>query len=104
MQSEPISLYELNRQIKSIIKDATEPAYWVFAEISELKINVSGHCYLELAEKDEKTEYLKAKSRATIWSSTFRMIRSYFESSAGMPLSQGMKVLVKVTIDFHECL
>lgn len=102
MQSEPISLYELNRQIKSIIKDATEPAYWVFAEISELKTNVSGHCYLELVEKDEKTEYLKAKSRATIWSSTFRMISSYFESSAGMPLSQGMKVLVKVTVDFHE--
>jgi exodeoxyribonuclease VII large subunit len=102
MHAEPISLYELNRQIKSIIKEATDPAYWIFAEISELKTNVSGHCYLELVEKDEKTEYLKAKSRATIWSPAFRMISSYFESSTGMPLSREMKVLVKVTVDFHE--
>ena len=102
MHSEPFSLYELNQQIKGIIKNAAEPVYWVFAEISELKINASGHCYLELVEKDEKTEFLKARSRATIWSSTFRMIRAYFESTAGMELSPGMKVLVKVTIDFHE--
>ena len=100
--SEPISLYELNRQIKSVIKNATEPAYWVFAEISELKINVSGHCYIELVEKDEKTENLKARSRATIWSSTFRMVSSYFESSAGINLSPGIKIMVRVTVDFHE--
>ena len=100
--SEPISLYELNQQIKSVIKNATEPAYWVFAEISELKINVSGHCYIELVEKDEITENLKARSRATIWSSTFRMVSSYFESSAGIPLSPGIKIMVKVTVDFHE--
>jgi exodeoxyribonuclease VII large subunit len=102
MRSEPISLYELNQRIKGILKNTTEPAYWIFAEISELKINVSGHCYIELVEKDEKTEYLKAKSRATIWSSTFRMIRPYFETSAGIPLSPGIKVLVRVTVDFHE--
>jgi exodeoxyribonuclease VII large subunit len=102
MHSEPISLFELNQQIKSIVKNATEPAYWVFAEISELKINVSGHCYIELVEKDEKTENLKARSRATIWSSTFRMVSSYFESSAGIPLSPGIKIMVRVTVDFHE--
>ncbi len=102
MQSEPLSLYELNQQIRGIIKNNTEPVYWVFAEISELKINASGHCYLELVEKDEVTEHLKARSRATIWSSTFRMIRAYFESTTGIQLSPGMKVLVKVSVDFHE--
>jgi exodeoxyribonuclease VII large subunit len=100
MHSEPLSLYELNQQIKGIIKNNTEPVYWVFAEISELKMNASGHCYLELV--DEATERLKARSRATIWSSTFRMIRAYFESTTGIQLSSGMKVLVKVTVDFHE--
>ncbi|MBN2213075.1 MAG: exodeoxyribonuclease VII large subunit [Bacteroidales bacterium] len=102
MQSEPLSLYELNQQIKGIIRNAAEPVYWVFAEISELKMNASGHCYLELVEKDEDTDSLKARSRATIWSSTYRMIRAYFESTTGIRLSPGMKVLVKVTIDFHE--
>jgi exodeoxyribonuclease VII large subunit len=102
MHSEPLSLYELNQQIRGIIKNSAEPVYWVFAEISELKMNASGHCYLELVEKDEATEHLKARSRATIWSSTFRMIRAYFESTTGIQLSPGMKVLVKVTVDFHE--
>ncbi len=102
IHSEPISLFELNRRIKNILKDGTEPAYWVFGEISELKINASGHCYIELVEKDEVTENLKARSRATIWSSAFRMISSYFESTASIPLSPGLKILVKVTVDFHE--
>lgn len=102
MQSQPLSLYELNRQIKQILQNGTEPAYWVIGEISELKINASGHCYLELIEKNEKTDYLKARARATIWSATFRMIRPYFESTTGASLTAGIKILVRVTVDFHE--
>lgn len=34
------------------------------AEISELKTNASGHAYLELVEKDRRTEKIIAKARA----------------------------------------
>ncbi|MCL2132905.1 MAG: exodeoxyribonuclease VII large subunit, partial [Bacteroidales bacterium] len=44
---------------------------------------------------------LKAKVAATIWASTFRLIKPYFESSTGRPLAAGLKVLVKASIQFH---
>ena len=102
MQEKQYSLFELNHHIKNIIKTGTDAAYWVRSEISEIKVNTNGHCYLELVEKDEKSDYPKARSRATIWASAFRMIRPYFESTAGTALSAGIKILVKVTVDFHE--
>ncbi|MBN2613497.1 MAG: exodeoxyribonuclease VII large subunit [Bacteroidales bacterium] len=102
MRPDPLSLFELNHLIKNLIRDGLAPAYWVVGEISELKINASGHCYLELIEKNEKTDYIKARSRATIWSSNFRMIKPYFESSTGTALSAGIKIMVRATVDFHE--
>ncbi|MFO7655719.1 MAG: exodeoxyribonuclease VII large subunit [Bacteroidales bacterium] len=102
MRQDPLSLCELNLLIKNVIRQGLEPAYWVVGEISELKINASGHCYLELIEKNNKTDSLKARARATIWSSTFRMIKPYFESTTGTALSSGIKILVRATVEFHE--
>ena len=46
-----LTLFELNNQVKSGIKDIFPDTYWVVGEVSELNINQSGHCYLELIEK-----------------------------------------------------
>ena len=102
MQEDPLTLYELNGLIRGAVKQAFHDAYWVVGEISELKVNYSGHCYLELVEKDPDSQTLKAKARATIWSSVFRMIQPYFETTTRAKLAAGMKVLVKVTVEFHE--
>lgn len=75
---------------------------WVVAEISEMNINLSGHCYLELIEKDILSDKIIAKARATIWAFAFRMIRPYFETSTGETLRSGLKVLLKVSVEFHE--
>lgn len=72
------------------------------AEINSIQLNSAGHCYLELIEKDSGNEQIIAKARATIWAFTFRMLRPYFETSAGQPLSEGMKVLINVELEFHE--
>jgi exodeoxyribonuclease VII large subunit len=74
---------------------------WIRAEISELRENPNGHCYLELIEKDSASDYLLAKSKATIWSTTYRMLKPYFESSTGQSLRSGLNVLVAVTVEFH---
>ncbi|NJK86329.1 MAG: exodeoxyribonuclease VII large subunit [Bacteroidales bacterium] len=58
--------------------------------------------YLELIEKDEKRDCFIAKSKATIWNSTFRMIKPYFETTTGTRLSAGIKILVKAVVEFHE--
>ena len=76
--------------------------YWVVAEISELKVNYSGHCYLELVEKGGDNQVPKAKANAVIWRSQYSMIGSYFKTATGGELCAGIKVLVKVSVSYHE--
>lgn len=97
-----LSLLELNREVKKIVKENTERFYWIIAEISGLKVNYSGHCYLELVQKDEDSDKVIAQSRATIWAPNFRMIKPYFETTTGQPLVEGLSVLVRVSVEFHE--
>lgn len=99
---QPLSLHELLGRVKAGLKSSLPFPFWVVAEISELKVNYSGHCYIELVEKDPESESIRAKARATIWASAFRMIRPYFETTAGTQLTAGMKVMVRVAVEFHE--
>ncbi len=100
MQS--LSLYELGEQIKLAVKNAFTTSLWVRAEISEIRENASGHCYLELVEKEPDSDKIIAKVKANIWSFTYKMLKPYFEQSTGQPLSAGLKVLVGVTVEYHE--
>lgn len=97
-----ITLLELNKNIQETIHDGFPNAVWVVAEISELKVNRNGHCYLELIEKDAISDHIIAKSRAVIWAFTFRMVKPYFEKITGQELVPGLKVLVKASVEFHE--
>ena len=49
-----LSLYELNNLVRSTLAYTLEPAYWVTAEVSSLQLH-GGHCYLELVEKEPRT-------------------------------------------------
>jgi exodeoxyribonuclease VII large subunit len=97
-----ITLYELTTQIQETIRTHFETPVWIRAEISELRDNSGGHCYLELIEKDSNSDTLLAKSKATIWWSTYRILKPYFESSTGQSLRAGLNVLVAVTVEFHS--
>ncbi len=97
-----ISLSELTAQIQETIRYSFNSSVWIRAEISDLRENPGGHCYLELIEKDTESDTLMAKVKATIWSSTYRMLKPYFESSTGQSLSSGLNVLIAVTVEFHE--
>jgi len=98
---EHITLSTLNKRIRQATKSAFPEALWVVAEILEMSVNRSGHCYLELIEKSASDEKIVAKSRATIWSSRFSMIRPYFETTTGSRLETGIKVLVRAEVSFH---
>ena len=102
MENQALSLYQLLGKVKTAVKNNLPDSWWVIAEISELKVNYSGHCYLELIEKESAGESIKAKTRATIWSSVFRMLQPYFETTTKTRLAAGIKVMVKVTAEFHE--
>lgn len=96
------SLFELNQLVKQTITEQLADSYWVIAEISELKEHSSGHCYLELIQKDDDSDTIRARARATIWAYSYRMLKPYFESATGRPLSQGLKVMVLAQVSFHE--
>ena len=94
------TLSELNTVIKATLELAFPEAVWVVAEISEIRCNTKGHCYLELVERED--EETIAQIRANIWVYTFRNISSKFEKATGETLKQGMKVLLQVNVAFHE--
>ena len=102
MSQKPFSLVELNVLVKRSLEQCLPDAYWVQAELSDVRTNATGHCYLELIQKDPRSSNLIAKARANIWSNVFRLLKPYFEEATGQPFTSGIKVLVKVTVQFHE--
>ncbi len=102
MSIDSVSLSQLITDVKITLQSRYESAVWVVAEISDMNINRSGHCYLELIEKDPVSDKIIAKSRATIWAFTFRTIKAYFETTTNETLRGGLKVLLKASIEFHE--
>ena len=97
------SLLELNNRVKGVVLNAFPETCWVRAEMSDVRTNAaSGHCYLEFIEKNAITGQLVAKARGSIWAKTFRMLKPYFEMETGQIFASGLKVLVKVSIEFHE--
>ncbi len=97
-----LSLSELQLIIRDSLYLALPDFYWVIAEIAEIKQNYSGHCYLELIEKQDGETSIKARIKAVIWSSRYGFIKSFFENATGETLKEGFKILVKARIEYHE--
>ncbi len=102
MEQQAISLYELNGLVKRSIRSCLPDTYWVQAELSDVRSNYSGHCYLEFVQKDASGNNLIAKARGTIWSNIYKMLKPYFEQETGQAFTSGIKVLVNVSVEFHE--
>jgi exodeoxyribonuclease VII large subunit len=100
--NEKLSLTELQLIIKDSLYMALPGMYWVIAEISDIKENYSGHCYLELVEKLPDDKSIRARVKAVIWSSRYRFLKSFFENATGESLRDGIKILVRVKIEYHE--
>jgi exodeoxyribonuclease VII large subunit len=87
--------------VRDAIESALPDEYWVEAELSECREN-SGHCYMELIEKDELSNTPVARASAKCWRQTWGMVKPYFERVTGQPLRAGMKVLLQVYAQYHE--
>lgn len=96
------SLLQLNTLIKNSVKEIFPESVWVVGEINEMNENSSGHCYLELVEKAKNSDHIIARAKGTIWVMTWRMLKSYFETATGQELQPGIKVMVSVSVEFHE--
>ena len=101
--NESLRLYDLHVRIKSIIFANLPTSVWITCEISDLNINrTSGHCYLELIDKNVISDTLVAKARATIWRNNFEIIAYKFKEATGETLRAGLKVMLAVSVDFQE--
>ena len=99
---EALSLYDLNALVRLSLEQCLPDEYWVQAELSDVRTNSTGHCYLEFIQKDPRSNNLIAKARGTIWANVYRLLKPYFEESTGQAFVSGIKVLVQVTVSFHE--
>lgn len=101
-QPQGISLSEFNSRIESSLNGNSQlQNQWVIAETSDMRLNRSGHCYLELIEKDQDGDTV-ARVKAVFWAQTYRRLYHQFLNATGQPLATGMKVMVMVTANFHK--
>ena len=102
VESSSLSLSQLLEQVELTLKREFPSSTWIKAEILELQVNTKGHCYLELIEKSQDSDAIIARARATIWASKYSMLKPYFETTTGMPLKSGIKILCRGGIGFHQ--
>lgn len=100
-QNHHFSLYALNALVHEAVCNALPDEYWVEAELAECRER-NGHCYMELVEKDERSNSPIAKASAKCWRQTWTLLHATFLRATGQPLRAGMKVLLRVYPQFHE--
>jgi len=100
--TEKLSLTELQLIIRDSLYLSLPQMFWIIAEISEISVNSSGHCYLELIEKHPDEKNVSARIKGIIWSSRYSFIKSFFENITGEYLKSGLKILVKAKVEYHE--
>ena len=72
---EALSLYDLNALVRRCIEQCLPDEFWVQAELSDVRTNSTGHCYLEFVQKDSRTNSLISKASGTIWANVFRLLQ-----------------------------
>lgn len=101
MREQHFTLRQLNLLVRDAVEACLPDEYWVEAELSECREH-GGHCYMELIEKDSRSNTPVARASAKCWRQTWQMVRSHFEHATGQSLRPGLKVLLKVYGQFHE--
>lgn len=96
-----LSLYELNNLVRSTLTYSLEDSYWIQAELNEVRIN-NGHCYVELIQKSTVGNQIIAKAKGVIWANRFKVLKPYFESTTHQTFANAIKVLIEVSVQFHE--
>jgi len=95
-----MDLFTLQSRLKAGVEGLFPEAVWVRAEVSAMKVRSTGHCYLELSQSGDGG--LVAKANAIVWNSRWRFLAPYFREEAGVPLGEGMQVLVRVQVNYSQ--
>lgn len=100
--TESLTLLDLQRMVRFTLEERFNAPLWIGADISELKLNRSGHCYLNLVEKGPGEGTPLAEARAVIWRSAYATLASRFKEATGSELRAGMRIMARVVVTYHE--
>lgn len=99
---EHLTLLDLQRMVRLTLESRFSDPIWLSAEISELKVNRSGHCYLNLVEKGATDGAPRAEACGVIWRSAYSTISQKFSATTGSELTSGIGVLLRAVVTYHE--
>ncbi len=99
--SSPLTLSQLNSLVREVIELSMPNDYWVTVELASVR-DSHGHCYMELVEKDDRTNTPIAQARACCWRNTWMRLSPKFIHDTGQALHSGLKVLLRLHANFHE--
>lgn len=85
-----------------MVEDQLSDAYWVRAELSEVRVSQKGHCFVELVEKEDGSNSIVAKARAVVMRNVYPLLKMNFEDTTGQAFCAGLEVLLQVTVSFSE--
>ncbi|MBI5573194.1 MAG: exodeoxyribonuclease VII large subunit [Elusimicrobia bacterium] len=105
----PLTISQLNNQIKQILNNSFKEGVWVCGEIYRYDLDVIKadtrpyrQVYFELVEQDPQTKERKATISAMIWGDDRKIIESKMYSvSAGLRLKDGLQIKAKCFVDFY---
>lgn len=100
-ENQPLSLSQLTSMIKNVLRDQFGSRYfYVVAEVSNYSAR-KGVQYMQLIEKEEGSGKMLAEVSAMIFQDSLNEIEQ-FEQITGQLFGNGIKVLVQVSVNFHE--
>ena len=98
---ESYSLYEVNEYIKRVIALNFEESIWIECEINQIN-EKRGNYYLQLIEKDEEKDVIKAQASAAIWYRNALFIKKKLGKLFDSILQSGVNVKLKCNVGFSE--
>lgn len=99
-QKDTFSLFDLNEYLKRVVALNFPEPVWISCEIAQIK-NARGNYYLDLIEVNDNEEVI-AQSQAAIWYKSYLFIKTKFGDLLPSLLQEGVKVKIKVNVEFNE--
>lgn len=100
MNSQSLTLLQLNQRIAALMTVPETQNVWVTAELSDVSVR-GGHCYMELLQKHPETGATLAKARGVIWANVYSRLAADFLASTGQRFASGIKVMVRASATMH---
>lgn len=95
-----MTLLQLQQRVTALLAVAATRDVWVTAELMDVAVR-GGHCYMELVQKDPAGAATVAKARGIIWAGQYARLAAKFFAATGQRFATGLKVMVRVSVNYH---